>query len=179
MNKNARSYANYVHDDYGQSHELLRKQLRLPVRPRTNKANGSGQRKSFQTTRLETFRETKSKITMDDLSEELRNKLLPGVKDGASAAERLEAANLSKAIVPAITTRSIGIGTVDTFTNIYNLSNVPQRGSIYQLYRVGLAALECQITVTSRSITTIISNEDDFAPLLRSEDMIVAAKGIV
>ncbi|KAL1493722.1 hypothetical protein ABEB36_009417 [Hypothenemus hampei] len=111
--------------------------------------------------------------------EELRNKLLPGVKDGASAAERLEAANLSKAIVPAITTRSIGIGTVDTFTNIYNLSNVPQRGSIYQLYRVGLAALECQITVTSRSITTIISNEDDFAPLLRSEDMIVAAKGIV
>ncbi|GLV40911.1 hypothetical protein CBL_08485 [Carabus blaptoides fortunei] len=60
--------------------------------------------------------------------------------------------------------------------HLHEYNNVPVNGSIYQIYRVGLAALECKISAANRNITAIQDSLEDYA---RDNDYIVAAKSIV
>ncbi|CAH1982559.1 unnamed protein product [Acanthoscelides obtectus] len=101
-----------------------------PFRWQRGNRRGRG-RQQYQQRRNEDFRQNKSKITEHDLSMALKNKLFPGIKDGQTAAERVEAVNTLKAITICITTRTIGFGTTHLFACLYEYNNVPVRGSIY------------------------------------------------
>lgn len=167
-----------------EAYEMARRQLPLPDE-RVFRGRGKGGRRPtggrrvYNTTRMEDYRAKQSLITEAQLSEELKKKLFPGVKNEQTASERLEAVNTMKAITLCVTTRAIGFGTVNVFIAMFEFNNVPVRGNIYQLYRVALAAFECKVKIVNRGITSIESNVDDYQESRQNEDFVVAAKGIV
>lgn len=125
------------------------------------------------------FRTEKSHAAEEDLSVQLHKKLLPGVKTGQSAAERLEAYNVSGVKTLVITKQGIRFATHNFFFCLHEYHNIPVNGSIYQLYTVGLAAVECKVSIANRNITGIQDSLEDYTPLNRYNDFIVAAKSFV
>lgn len=162
---------------YDESRRFV-KQNKAPDRGRRPRRGGGPSRQNFQKNRVSEFRSTQNKITEADLAEDLRRKLFPGVKNGQSAMERLDAVNTLRAITLTVTTRAIGFGTASIFASLYEFNNVPVRGTIFQLYRISLAILEVKVKVCQRSITSVQTNEEDYARLITNEDMIQAVKGI-
>lgn len=158
-------------------------QARLQVQPFTNRGStrtrASSSRGKYQKARFSTHRTEKNNETNAMLSDELKKKLYPGVKDDMSVMDRLEAYNTSKAITLTITTRAIGMGTLHIFACLYEFNNVPVRGSIYQLYRVSLAVLEAKIQFVQRGVSLIQNNEDDFKHNTFNEEWLQAAKAVV
>lgn len=108
----------------------------------------------------------------------IQKKLFPGVKTGQSAVDRLEACNVSRVMTMDISTRASGFSFVNIFYCLFEFNNVPMNGSIYQLYRVGLAALECKVVIANRDVCGIQDSEDDYAPLHRNNDFVIRAIGI-
>lgn len=171
--------ASFVHLPPDRAYENVRQQV-PPFSPRGGKrGRPSAGRKAYQDRRMDTHRAVKSKITEDQLSEELKKKLFPGVKDGQTAADRLEAVNTLKAITLCVTTRSIGFGTLHMFSCLYQFNNVPVQGSIYEMYRVCLAVFEVKVKIVQRGITAIEGVPDDYEDIRMAEDLVVAAKGVI
>lgn len=135
----------------------------------TNRGRG---RKNYNDSRVVEQRRQTSLITENDLAEELKNKLFPGVKTGQNALERLEALNTFKAITLTVTTRAMGFRTNQIFFSLYEYNNVPVTSAIYEMYRVCLAVFEVKVKMCQRAVTAIQGNEDDYAPLISNEDMI-------
>ncbi|CAG9773471.1 unnamed protein product [Ceutorhynchus assimilis] len=77
------------------------------------------------------MREQRSKISMDDLNEELKKKLFPGIKNAQSAMYRLESLQTAKAVELAVTTRQIGFGVVHLFVALRQFNNVAIQGNVY------------------------------------------------
>ncbi|XP_046415809.1 uncharacterized protein LOC124177470 [Neodiprion fabricii] len=144
------------------------------TRTRASSSRGAYQKKRFSSHRTERNTETSNL-----LSDELRKKLYPGVKDEMSAMDRLEAYNTSKAITLTITTRAIGMGTLHIFSCLFEFNNIPIRGSIYQLYRVSLAVLEAKVQYVQRGIASIQNNEDDYKHNTFNEEWLQAAKAVI
>ncbi|KAK4887512.1 hypothetical protein RN001_003783 [Aquatica leii] len=92
--------------------------------------------------------------------------------------ERLEAVNTMRAITLTVTFRAIGFGAASIYAASFEFNNVPVRGSVYQMYRYNLAVFEVKVKVCQRSITSVQTNEDDYARLISNEDLIQAVKGI-
>ena len=143
---------------------------------KTQPPRSSGARKTFQRGRMDNLRRDKGRQSEIELSKALQNKLYPGVKNEQSAADRLEVISTFKAIVLCITTRTIGFGTISTFLTIYDLHNVPQRGDIYQFYRVSLALFEFKIQFCQRGVQMITENLDDYEQLHNSADFMQVCK---
>lgn len=171
----------FVHLDYDAGYQNARKQVEDAPAQRGRGRGGRSSRgmRSYQEHRVQTYRKQQSKITEDNLSEELKKKLFPGVKDGQTASERLEAVNTFKAITLTVTTRAIGFGTMHIFLSLFEFANVPQRGDIYQLYRVGLAVFQAKLQIVQRSVTCILYTEEDYETVPANEDLIMTAKGIL
>nr|CAI5851791.1 unnamed protein product [Callosobruchus analis] len=93
----------------------MRRQLVDEDRDRKRGQKSSKSRSGYNERRVESYRKEKSKITMQDLSEGLKRRLLPGVKDGMSALDSLEVLNTFNAITITITTRGIGFGVAMIF----------------------------------------------------------------
>lgn len=167
-----------VHEDYNEGYSQARAQI-PHYETSGRRGRGNPVRRGYQERRVEGYRHKQSKITEGDLAEELKKKLFPGVKDGQSASERLEAVNTMKAITMCVTTRGIGFSTLHVFLSIYQFNNIPIRGSIFQLYRVALAVLECKVQIVQRGVACILDNEDDYHEFNTNEDFVVSAKGVV
>ncbi|XP_044746580.1 uncharacterized protein LOC123308102 [Coccinella septempunctata] len=189
----SRNYSDFGHstfsaavreDSFEYEYGPSRRAVQHPVasqkpRGRGKKQPPSGRR--YQEKRVQQGRRANNLITEADLADELKQKLFQGVKDERTARERLETVNIMKAITLPITTRSMGLGSAHIFYSLYgfrNMKDIPARGSIYQMYRVALAILEVKVTICQRSITAIQKHEDDFAPLVRNEELISAVKGV-
>ncbi|KAK9736526.1 hypothetical protein QE152_g12396 [Popillia japonica] len=84
----------------------------------------------------------------------------------------LESTQTLKAITICITTRSIGFSATTMIRALYSFNNVPVRGSIYQIYRVYLAMLECKLTLDSRKATAITGDYNYYQELRRSETFV-------
>lgn len=102
---------------------------------------------------MEKFRKQKSTETANTLSDELHKHLFAGLKDSNTAAERAESVSTLKAITLTVTTRAIEFATTHIFSTLYEYNNVPVNGTIYQLYRVALAAVQCKVTYVQRGVT--------------------------
>lgn len=144
------------------------------MRPR-----GGPSRKKNQMTRSDVYRKNAGQATEDNLLFELKNKLFPGVKDGQNASDRLEAYNTERAITVTITTRRIGFSAYFIFQSIYEYNNVPVRGDIYQLYRVGLIMAECKVIVANRDVRQIQDVSEDYQRSIINNDFVIAAKALV
>jgi hypothetical protein len=168
-------------DDHNQMYEQQRQVVERtrnnrPYRGRNKVSRG---RTDYNKQRMETMRGERSMVTENDLSEDLRRKLFPGIKNGESAMERLEAVNTAKAITLCITTRSMGFGTVNVFMALSEFQNIPIRGNIYQYYRISLALLQCKVMIAQRGVTAIMDNEEDYEHFLPNEDFISTVKGVI
>lgn len=86
---------------------------------RSRPARGqTASRRGYQKQRVESFREHKSNITVDSLAKELREKLMPGIRNVEEAIKSKECASIEKAIPTPIKTRQLGFGTCKLFSNI-------------------------------------------------------------
>lgn len=81
-----------TNDDPVKSYHDASRQVISAKMPQRGRKSGSS-RRGHQARRSDAYRLGASQITENDLSLELKNKLFPGVKDGQSAADRLEAYN--------------------------------------------------------------------------------------
>ncbi|VEN61660.1 unnamed protein product [Callosobruchus maculatus] len=70
-----------------------------------------------------------------------------------------------------VTTRAMGFGSMHTFSYLYDFSNAPPRGSIYQLYRLALTAFERKVQIANSSRTRLPDDESDYCPMKMSADM--------
>lgn len=128
---------------------------------------------------MEDYRSTQSLITLNDLSEDLKKKLFPGVKDGQSAMERLEAVQTFKPITLCITTRGLGFGIVNIFRALREFHNAPDVGDIYQFYRVSLAITQTKVALAQRGIVAIMDNERDYREINVEENILSVVKGMI
>ncbi|GLV46289.1 hypothetical protein CBL_20698, partial [Carabus blaptoides fortunei] len=158
--------------------EGAHRQLPPPRNTQRPRGRPSAASRGYQDKRVYRFKTEKSHATEQDLSTELHKELLPGFKTGQSAAERLAAYNVSRVKTITVSPRAIGFASFNFFFCLHEYNNVPVNGSIYQIYRVGLAALECKISIANRNITGIQDSLKDYAPINRNNDYIVATKGI-
>ena len=81
-----------------------------------------------------------------------------------------------KAIPLCITTRSIGFGTISTFLAIFDLHDIPQRGDIYQFYRVSLALFESKMQFCQRGVQMMTENMEGYHQLHNSADFMQTCK---
>ncbi|CAH0562794.1 unnamed protein product [Brassicogethes aeneus] len=147
----------YVTANVAEQYDTVRKQLPpFKQRDRPSQVSRGRGRQSYQNSREEKFRQQKSANTSFDLSESLRKKLLPDVKDSESAIDRHEAVATLKAITIFVTTRAIGFGTAHLFSILFEFNNVPVNG-IYQMYRV---VFEAKIEIAQRGINYTMQISD-------------------
>lgn len=115
-----------------------------------------------QFTRSDTYRKNASQTTEDNLAFQLKNKLFPGVKDGQSASDRLEAYNTERAITLTVTTRAIGFSCYFNFQAIFEFEKVLISGDIHYLYRIGLIMAEATVIIANRSVRQIQDVTEDY-----------------
>lgn len=167
-------------NDYNEGYELQREVVSRGRRPsgRGPRRGGRG-RQSYNNQRIEDHRATQSLITLNDLSEDLKKKLFPGVKDGHSAMERLEAVQTFKAITLCITTRGLGFGIMSIFRALREFHNTPEVGDVYQFYRVSLAVTQTKVALAQRGIVAIMDNERDYREINIEENILSVVKGMI
>lgn len=145
------------------------------LKPSDKNKSNRGKGKSWKTrsnNRQDTFRSRTGDKEVANYSKQLENSLLLGQKDISAALGALESTQTLKAITLCITTRSIGFSATTMIRALYSFNNVPVRGSIYQIYRVYLAMLECKLTLDSRKATAITGDYNYYQELRRSESFV-------
>lgn len=65
------------------------------------------------------------------------------------------------------------------FLSLYEFNNIPVRGDIYQLYRIGLAVFQAKLQIVQRGTTCILDTEEDYETVPQNEDLIITSKGIL
>lgn len=118
----------------------------------TGSKRGSGSRSNHNRARNESRRTALNETISSQLAKDIRERLLPGVKDSETAQSRLDQLNTNKAVPIPITTRQCGFSAVITTQAIFQNAptRVPAPGDVYNVYRTYLALHQTKMLVARR-----------------------------
>lgn len=132
--------------------------------PRGGRGRGFFSHRNSNVARIANFIVKKNKELMEQFSDDILKRLLPGVNEAEQGHKELEAIRARNAKpIPIgkllITTRQIGFALKDIARKIVLMQNPPNiENIIYKFYRVGLIMMETRLYLSKREITRIEPN---------------------